>query len=253
MAVTGRPNSRCISSAAPQQATGIGRGHDVRGADRHQLGIAEDVLHAVLAEDAVAQLGDDDVGLGAGETVEDALRGGDGDAGVGAGDADVVEGERGDGAGVEHRERVAHQRDAGELRGGDPQPAARQRRAPARWRRRSCRRSCRCRRHRRRAPGSPARRPGGTARSRMCAGRPTRSPSSGKARMAPEHLRPEGRADVGIDRGAATQDPAQVEHLDRVADGQVRGHHAGVAPQRPAGAEHAGERRRPRGARASGR
>ena len=65
-------------------------------------------------------------GLRRGEPVEDSLGRRDGDAGVGARDADVVEGERGDGAGVEHRERVAHERDAGELGRADPEPAARE-------------------------------------------------------------------------------------------------------------------------------
>ena len=41
----------------------IGRRHDVRRADPHQLRVAQDVLHAVLAQDAVAQLGDDHVRL----------------------------------------------------------------------------------------------------------------------------------------------------------------------------------------------
>ena len=94
---------------------------------------------------------------------------------------------------------------------------------------------------------------GGTARSRMCAGRPTRSPSSGKARIGAQHLGLERRADVGIGRGAAAQDAAQVEHVDRVADRDVLGDLAGVAAERAAGAERAGEHVAARGATACGR
>ena len=37
------------------------------------------------------------------------------------------------------------------------------------------------------------------------------------------------------------EDPAEVEHLDRVAHRDVRRHHAGVAAERAPGAEHARE------------
>jgi hypothetical protein len=101
----------------------IRRGHHVGRPDRHQLLVPQDVLHAVFAENPVAQLGHHHVGLGGGEPIEDALGGGDRDPGVSAGDADVIESERRDRTGVEHGERVAHERHAGELRRSHPEPA----------------------------------------------------------------------------------------------------------------------------------
>ena len=63
MAVIGRSNSLPHQLGGAPAGHRIGRRHDVRRADAHQLAVVQDVLHAVLAENAVAQLGDDDVGL----------------------------------------------------------------------------------------------------------------------------------------------------------------------------------------------
>ena len=63
----------------------------------------------------------------------------------------------------------------------------------------------------------------------------------GKREDGAEHFRLERRADVGVHRGALSQDPAQVEHLDGVAHADVAGHHAGIAAERAPGAEGPGE------------
>ena len=59
----------------------------------------------------------------------------------------------------------------------------------------------------------------------------------GKGEDGTKHLGAERRTDVGIDRGAAPENPAEVEHLDGVAHGQVRRHHARVASERAARAD----------------
>ncbi len=59
----------------------------------------------------------------------------------------------------------------------------------------------------------------------------------GEGEHGAEHLGPERRADVGIGRGAAAEDSAEVEHLDRVAHRDPCRHLAGVAAERPPGAE----------------
>jgi hypothetical protein len=64
-------------------------------------------------------------GLACASRLKMPFRGGDGHAGVGARDADVVERERGDGAGIQHRQRVAHERDAGELGRADSESGSR--------------------------------------------------------------------------------------------------------------------------------
>jgi hypothetical protein len=59
----------------------------------------------------------------------------------------------------------------------------------------------------------------------------------GKGQHRAEHLGAKGRTDVGVGRGAAAQDAAEVEHVDHVAHGDALGHFPGVAPQRAARAE----------------
>jgi hypothetical protein len=56
----------------------------------------------------------------------------------------------------------------------------------------------------------------------------------------PEHFGLERRADVRIHRRAAAENPAEIEHLDRIPHGDVARHHAGVAAEGATGAQHAG-------------
>ena len=214
-------------------------GHDVTDAERHQAGIAQNVLHAVFSENAVTQLRDDNVGAPAPllrEPVEETTRDRHRHPGVGAGRAGVVERERGDRARIEHGEGIAHEGNAGELAGAHPEPRARQ---PAhqlgggdglpgvhagsrdeyhghgafqRLRRRN--RAV----HDRRGPADPV-------------------AQLGKGQHRPQHLGLKRRADVGVGRGAAPEHPAQVEDVDHVAHGNFARDVAGVAPQRAPGAE----------------
>ena len=179
-------------------------------------------------------------GLRGSQPVEDPLGGGDGDARVSARDADVVEGERRGGARIQHGQRIAHERDAGELGRGDPESSARE---------------------------SPHQLGGGHGLARVHAG--TRhvdhghqaleqvggrhgpvADVSGTADPVPQlregedgaqHLRAERRTDLGIDRSAAAEDPAEIEHLEGITDCEMRGHHACVPAQRAPGAEDARE------------
>ncbi len=63
----------------------------------------------------------------------------------------------------------------------------------------------------------------------------------GEGEHGAEHFRIERRTDVRVLRGAAAEDAAQVEHVDRVTHRDVPGHLTRVPPQRPARAQYAGE------------
>ena len=81
----------------------------------------------------------------------------------------------------------------------------------------------------------------GSGSGPMRAGRPMRSPSTGKLSTAPSTSPSKGLAEVGVDRLAEAEHAAQVEQVHAVAGRQPLRDPPGVAEQRVAVAEAAGD------------